>query len=292
MGADFKIDFLGLGPAKAGTTWIGHMLESHPQICMAEPKEVHFFNDSLSFNGSFSESHFPLGLDWYKNFYKHCASGTIKGEFTPRYILDPVVPERIFQHNPDMKLIVCLRPPFQRIVSHYHSVRDYHHKEPRAISVAIREEPEYLDACMYYRNISRFLKYYKLDQFFFADLEEIKTNPRDLVRRLYTFLEVDPEFIPSTIDKKSNPARRTRSEWFWQFSWKTHRKVVEMGFSPLIRTLKTMGVGRLVNRLNSGKIEIVRLTPEDKVFIKERLEEDVTQFGKLLSKDFSNWLKI
>ena len=37
------VDFIGIGTQKAGTTTFFHILDEHPQICMAVPKEVEFF---------------------------------------------------------------------------------------------------------------------------------------------------------------------------------------------------------------------------------------------------------
>lgn len=291
MAEPFHVDFLGIGPAKAGTTWLGHMLEAHPQICMAEPKEVHFFNDSLSFNRSYDNVHFPLGLTWYAKHFAHCRTGQLKGEVTPRYIIDPVVPRRLIEHNPHLKLIVCLRPPFERIVSHFHSARDYHHSEPRPIHQAIREEPEYIEACLYAKNISRFLSYFPMEQFFFVDMDEVKSQPRELLSRLYTFLHVDPSFVPSTLFQKSNPARTTRSVWFRKWTGGIHRRMVSWGMSPMIRLMKKAGVGKWINRMNSAPVTIVRLSEEDKDYIRQRLEPDIRQLEILLNKDFSHWLK-
>jgi hypothetical protein len=291
MTSGFKVDFLGIGPPKAGTTWLGHMLEAHPQICMSEPKEVHYFNDSLSFNNSYDTVHYPLGLAWYQTHFKHCAAGKIKGEVTPRYILDPVVPERIFNHNPELKLIVCLRSPYERIVSHYHSAKDYHKSEPRPLSQAIHEEPEYIEASLYFKNISRFLPYFSLDRFFFMDMDLVKSNPQKLLSDLYRFLGVDDQFTPPGMTGKSNPARTTRSVRFRKWSGGVHRKLVAMGFSPFIQMLKKMGVGKFINRINSGPVHIVKLSAEDRYFIRGQIEEDVKQLQKLLNKDFTSWWK-
>jgi Sulfotransferase domain len=289
--SSFKVDFLGIGPAKAGTTWLGHMLEAHPDICMAEPKEVHFFNDSLSFNRSYDRSHFQNGIDWYKNHFKHCTSGKVKGEVTPRYIIDPVVPQRLYDHNPELKFIVCLRSPFERIISHYHSAKDYHKSETRSISEAIRQEPEYIEACLYHKNISRFLPLFDLTQFYFMDMEEVKTNPSNLLTGLYGFLGVNPSFVPSGIETKSNPARTTRSVFFRKWSSSVHRWMIRLGLSPFILFLKKLGVGKLINRLNSSPVEKVTLSPDDREFIRKKIETDVRRLGQLLQKDFSGWLK-
>jgi hypothetical protein len=286
----FKVDFIGIGPSKAGTTWIGHMLDAHPHISMAEPKEVHFFNDSISANGTYDRSHFPLGFDWYAQHFKHAKPGQLIGEVTPRYFFDPVVPKRIFEHNPNAKLIVCLRNPFERIVSQYHTIRDFHRAEPRPLSQALREDPEYIEASLNFKQVSRYLHYFSVDQFFFAEMDTIKDHPEEVVRRLYDFLGVDSTFIPSTIRNRSNPARATRSKLFRYLTTKIHRTMVSAGFSPLVRKMKSLGIGNFINQMNSRPIEKATLTEADRMFIREKIAADIEQFSQLVGKDYSHWL--
>ena len=290
MSAGFKVDFLGIGPMKAGTTWVGHMLEGHPQICMAEPKEVHFFNESLSFNQSYSKRHFSLGYKWYAKHFAHCKADAVKGEITPRYLIDPIAAQRIYEHNPDVKLIVCLRNPLDRIVSHYHSARDYHKSEPRTISVAIREQPEYIDACKYYKHITAYLQYFRADQFFYVDMDDVIHQPESVLRSLYLFLGVDPSYRPAKLQEKSNPARTTRSVALRKISGGLHRSLVGIGLSPLILLLKKIGLGKLINRMNSAPLQKVSLSESDQQYIREQLQDDIARFGKLLGRDFSHWL--
>jgi len=285
-----KIDFVGIGPPKSGTTWLGHILAAHPQICMSEPKEVNFFNDSLSFNRSYNHRNFHRGLSWYTKHFRHCKEGQVKGEVTPRYILDPVVPQRLYEHNPDVKIIVTLRNPFDRIISHYHSAKDFHHSEKRSFSVAIREEPEYIYACLYYKNLQPFLSYFDLKQIFFVDLDEVKTDAENVLRGLYAFLGVDPDFKPSFSEKKSNPARATHSVWLRKLTGSVHRTMVALGFSSVILFLKRLGLGRMINRVNSRPIEeVAKISDEDRAYIRSKIKEDVSKLEALLSRQFG-WL--
>ncbi len=36
--------FIGIGVAKAGTTWLGEYFKSHPEICFSPVKEIHYFD--------------------------------------------------------------------------------------------------------------------------------------------------------------------------------------------------------------------------------------------------------
>ena len=41
-------DFVGIGAQMAGTTWLGHNLQLHPEIWMPGIKELHYFNERIN----------------------------------------------------------------------------------------------------------------------------------------------------------------------------------------------------------------------------------------------------
>lgn len=41
-------DFIGIGAQKAGTTWLSHNLQLHPEVWMPGIKELHYFNDRIN----------------------------------------------------------------------------------------------------------------------------------------------------------------------------------------------------------------------------------------------------
>ncbi len=93
MEKGFKIDFIGIGAAKSGTTWLFHCLGQHPQICLSEPKEINYFNQRGSFR-NFNKNH-TKPFSWYINHFRHCQANKIKGEFSPIYLYDEIAPSRI-----------------------------------------------------------------------------------------------------------------------------------------------------------------------------------------------------
>lgn len=40
-------DFIGIGAQKAGTTWLSHYLQRHPEIWMPPLKEIHYFDEKI-----------------------------------------------------------------------------------------------------------------------------------------------------------------------------------------------------------------------------------------------------
>jgi len=52
-------NYLIIGAARCGTSWLAKNLQLHPDIYMAECKEVHFFDQN-----------YEKGISWYEEIFK------------------------------------------------------------------------------------------------------------------------------------------------------------------------------------------------------------------------------
>ncbi len=290
MSDSFKIDFVGIGSSKAGTTWLGHMLEDHPELCMSFPKEVHYFNDILTYRNRIMEPNYAKGISWYKKHFKHCGKGKIIGEITPRYTNDPVVPGRIKAHNPDVKIFFFLRSPVDRISSHYNFAKYFVQKEDRPMDQAVREQSEFIEMSLYYKTLTRYLEYFPKEQIFLIWFEDIRERPDELLEKVYAFLGVDPSFRPKGMNKKSNQARISKFRGLQDFIRKANHKMVVWGFSGLVKSIKKAGLGKLVMKINNRPLQKDKMPPELKAYIIDQVRDDVKQLEAWTGKDLSHWL--
>ena len=124
-------DYLIVGVNKAGTTSLQEYLTGLPEVGKPLTKELHYFD------------RFPTrSLEWYRaQFWGD--SGLTWGEATPEYFELPGAVLSLAEMSPRPKIIVCLRNPFARAVSHYHNAVD-HASETRSIWHAFIQEAEAL----------------------------------------------------------------------------------------------------------------------------------------------------
>jgi Sulfotransferase domain len=103
-------DFLVLGAQKAGTTALYAYLRRHPQITGPSWKEVSFF-----------DRHWARGESWYRGNFPNRArtGGKLVGEASPSYVFHPLAPQRVQELVPEARLIVLVRNPIDRALSHY-----------------------------------------------------------------------------------------------------------------------------------------------------------------------------
>jgi hypothetical protein len=100
-------DFVGVGGARCGTTWLHSNLDAHPETCMPATKELRFWNNNLS-----------RGLNAYASNFR-CAPGTVAGEVTPAYgVMDAWRVKLMARVIPDARLVFLIRDPVDRSWSH------------------------------------------------------------------------------------------------------------------------------------------------------------------------------
>lgn len=114
-----KPGFLIVGAQKAGTSSLYSWLVEHPDVFPARAKELHFFDHASE----------PLKVnEYWVNFPSRTRLAVagwrrrrrvVTGEATPIYLFDPRVPKMVKRHLPDVKIIILLRDPVERAISHY-----------------------------------------------------------------------------------------------------------------------------------------------------------------------------
>jgi len=192
-----KVSFIIGGTQKAGTTALHDYLEKHPEIGVADKKEVHFFDNEEYFRGNkpdYSAYHF---------FFRHNPPHKLLGEATPIYMYWYDAPRRIWQYNPDMKIIVILRNPIDRAYSHWNMER-YRKAESLSFWDALQCERErcrealpyqhrvysYIDRGFYVKQLRRIWTYFPEDQTLILRNEDIRRNPQKAVEDVCLFLGV------------------------------------------------------------------------------------------------------
>lgn len=119
-------DFFIIGAAKAGTTSLYWYLKAHPQIFLPVKKEPRYY----AYAGERPEDFEGPGAAQpinsiikdkavYMQLFEDATPDQVVGEASPAYLYSPVTAQRIFQDNPDAKIIAILRNLIDRAYSHF-----------------------------------------------------------------------------------------------------------------------------------------------------------------------------
>jgi hypothetical protein len=227
-----------IGAQRAGTTSLYHYLVQHP--CVAPPlrKEVHFFDFAYDNGPDWYLAHFPTIMDRaLHRFFK--GSCYVTGEASPYYLFHPHVPARLAELLPGAKLIVMIRNPADRAISHYHRER-MKGREPLSLVEAIECEERrlaaeaearvpdplfqgsehhrhsYLARGRYAEQLGRWLRHFPREQICVVPAEHLFRDPAQTYRSILEFLGL-PMWEPPSYSRQNpgvygdvDPAIRAR----------------------------------------------------------------------------------
>jgi len=187
-------NFLVIGAARSGSTWISRNLARHPDVFIPREKELHFF-----------DRRYDEGIEAYRAHFRASGAEKAIGEATPAYLHTEAAAPRIRAHLPDAKLIACLRDPIDRLYSRYWNARGrFSHNKDVSFERKIEEKPEFIREGYYAEHLQRFYALFPRDQLLVLLYDDLVSDPRGLLTRIYRFLGVDESFSSDLADLKIN----------------------------------------------------------------------------------------
>ena len=208
--------FLIIGGAKCGTTSLYAHLIEHPNILPASMKEVDFFQHIRNTKTSFYRSHFPIKRQ-----------NLITGEASALYFVHRLVPKRVHELLPSVKLILILRNPVEVAYSGFHymvnlgaqiteNFEDAIKAELKRIEIE-NEKPEftientnydhyqsafsYLRHGIYANYILNWLKLFPKEQLLILHTKDLYNNLDNVLDKTFEFLDLPKYRIENRIEK-------------------------------------------------------------------------------------------
>ena len=245
--------FVCIGAQKAGTSWLYHNLKDHPQIWLPPVKEIKYFNKAdrrpwlltlLSSQRGRTILHgkvkralrhvkkgqhiswylryffLPRNDGWYASLFSP-REGQIAGDISPGY---DIVTQNIVTHihslMPNLKIVYLLRNPIDRMWSHaamrfrkwgdqgLHTIDEERIKSFLDNETVIRRT-------QYLKTLQAWEQVYPKEQIFVAFFEQLKQNPRQLLKDIHHFLEVDASYIPDSVEQKVGAGQYSQIPAHW-----------------------------------------------------------------------------
>lgn len=178
-------DFIIIGVGRAGTTTVYDFLCSHPDVQPASQKEVGWFYQSEK---------------WYKSQFPEKLLDKITGEATPYYFLDIDSPKKFKKLNPELKVILLRRDPFDRAYSHWCmnvsggfeslSFEDALKMEKQRIknSKADYFQFSYINSGNYKKHLKHWEEYFS--DILILEFDELQQTPESIQRKLCEYLNL------------------------------------------------------------------------------------------------------
>jgi hypothetical protein len=230
-------DLLLIGTKRGGTTSAFRLLEDHPGFAPLVPsarrlplrenmKGVHYF-----------DSHSHRSAAWYRSHFAsrparavraRRAGAAVTGESSPYYLFHPQAPARASALVPDVRLVVLLRDPVERTISHWaeqtrngvetlplvdaldaetERVGDDHQRLARgeiATSWA-HENQTYASQSEYTASLRRWLENYPAERLLVLYSEDLYRDPHGLLDRIHSFVGLPPHALSDVRVRNAAP---------------------------------------------------------------------------------------
>jgi hypothetical protein len=218
-------------------------------------------------------------LDEYEALFTGVTSERAVGEKSPIYLTNQHAPLRIKALIPDVRLLAVLRNPVDRAFSHYlMNVRMQLETLPFADAVMAERDNQpiragvvrhYVRSGKYAAPIERYMELFGPEQLRIYLYEDLLTNGGAIVREIYEYLGVDPNFTPNlTVHHNARPSEDRG------------RQLVSR-----IHSLGRRVAKRDLRRSSSGRIPSSTRRELSSFF-----REDILHLQGLLGRDLSGWL--
>jgi len=210
-------DFMIVGTQKSGTTSLFHYLLQSPDILSASKKEIRFF-----------DNHFHKGIEWYRShfplntklpFFHHLKPRQQTFDASPSYFIHSQVAQRIHALYPDIKILILLRDPVERTLSHFF----YKHPIGKTIEEVLEKEMDlirgneaslfspdnrgvipftqlptlYIVKSLYQLALLHWLEYFSPEQILLLKAEHLFKSPGQTLDTIFSFLGARPPHCPS-----------------------------------------------------------------------------------------------
>jgi hypothetical protein len=270
-----KANLFIVGAMKAGTTSFSNLIAQHPAIYFSPIKEPNFFVDKLPENiytppkffslEKYFEKEFPNPLhiahvkyifQYDKLFsatecdYKYFADGSTS------YLHAPETAEKIYNYNPDSKIIIIIRNGLSRALSHY-KMDLGHGRTIEPFEKVLKQNWNeykngalnnwsYIGMSLYAENICHYKKLFK-ENVLILSFEDLLYNEKEVLKKVFSFLEI--EYLPLQLSHE-NPSFNIRFAGLLKWLYKTGMKDLFSYILPI--KIRHAAFGLLKRKSNSN----------------------------------------
>jgi hypothetical protein len=182
-------------------------LGEHPQISMAEAKEVNFFNgpeqpSATDPQTSWMTGQWHRGLDWYASLFD--PEAPVRGESSPAYTSPDQIEAvgRIASTLPNARLLYLVRDPADRALSQYaHHRRDGDERRPLEQAL-LDPASQYLARSRYHERLVPYLERFPFEQVHVVVQERLLHDRRTELARCFAHAGADPDWWSERLEQR------------------------------------------------------------------------------------------
>ena len=275
-----QLDFVAVGPFKTGTSWIHDYLTNYQQIALpTKVKETFFFDQK-----------FERGLDWYYSHFSELEDNKKVGEIAPSYFHSTEAPRRIYELNPQCKILVTLREPVSRLLSFYSHMKQRGEIAPGVdLAKALSDKKILLNTSLYYFHLCRWIEVFGKENVEVIFFEKLKQSPDNFAQEMLDKLEIAPENISYDLSKKVNASQAPVNQNVSKLVYSGVKFLHNTGLHKVVDYGKKIGIRQL---LTSDKRKKDRLSQTEFIDTLNLCKQDILKLESEMNFDLEPWKKI
>lgn len=278
-----------LGAPKAGTTWLADALSQHPGICVSDPKEP---NIVATHKGTFPRDNSPP--DW--RAYAGCfVEEGLRIDCSIHALACPIAPQRVRENWPNAKLVVSLREPVSRTVSHWNMAVGTEEDKANDLDwsdfeVAWADTRLQCDT-LYGSSVSRWLEYFDLDSILIIEAKRMRKEPLGVLKEICEHIGVDDYAFNLEMVHNANVASDRRPiTLFGRLFRGVASLLPNFVKGPIVKRLQRKGVNVYKMPVLSSKAPEKReITDEQRLLLSESVNADLALLEELTGFSNSDW---
>ena len=274
-------NFFIVGAQRAGTTSLYEYLKKIPGIYMSPIRDPEYFTgDNASIIGTDCEK-----TRKYLKLFRNAKTETIIGEASAAYLTFPGSPKLIHNVVPDAKILISLRNPVDRFISHYTmrktviSITPFHQFVTNPPDLKSKEGfTELFEVGLYSKQIDRYWNQFGKNNVKIIIFEEFTRDIPSVLKEILEFLNLDTK-VANEEYTIYNSSFTAKGNWI----------------KPIMRSivlkkiaLKILGNQRRIENLKQKylkKSKSLDVFPKDKKILEELYREDVIRVKELLERN-------
>lgn len=277
-----KPNFFIVGTPKSGTTSLFHYLQEHPEVFLPELKEPHFFSCP-----EVKETYYKTEIvdlkEKYLNLYQSTKAFKAIGDLSSSYLFNTNAAERISTFNPAAKIIIVLRNPVERAISHYLMDVNLGYINVSLLKVFNNKEKyqkyykEYIELGFYHQQIAAYKKYFPENQIKIIISDDFFANTAETLKQIYSFINIS-KILTTDFKTVHNSYNKPRFKALGSIRQSdTLKKIIP----PELRSkLKSFF---FIKNAEKPKLELER------ELLKDLYSNSIIESEKLINQDLSSW---
>lgn len=290
-----KIQLMIVGAQKAGTSSLLRYLAQHADIYTHPQPEMTYFLQDHEYDKGYDSA--------YAKYFSKCPDGKSIIAKNVMVMCSIERMQRIYEHNPEMNLVVLLREPVSRAYSAYWWARRRGWENIKSFEDALDAEKSrhnedwfkwrqclYKFNSTYYPHINNLISMFGEEQVHCFLTDALTTGANSICQQIYAIMGVNSEFEP-TVGKRFNQAAMPRSDKFGYLftQFLASRNPLRRAIRKLVPDSAAYKLRKTVLDLNEKPFTPPQINPNTSVELSKYFNPYNEKLSDLIKQDLTHW---